>query len=201
MRLTRTKRHALFAAAGLVIASAGLAIGLGPAAAAPSDGCTTIASGDLKDSFGNTLVLGYDQFGYNYQANMFNGTYDSVDRKLDGKYWGSTGDIVDDRLIMKWSSDWLSNKDCNGDGKLDRGTNGTTSQGWLTNESEGDFVDGSGTQHYTEFVKIVWVGPGGDLWGQYTVVLRNYNDTAGGSSHVTEGVPGFGLNDGWTELG
>ncbi len=47
-------------------------------------------------------------FGYNYQAHMFNGTYDSVDRVLDNKYWGQTGDFVDDKLMMKWSDDWLA---------------------------------------------------------------------------------------------
>ncbi|MBI2560146.1 MAG: hypothetical protein HYW14_03305, partial [Planctomycetes bacterium] len=157
----------------------------------------------------NPIVLGYDQFGYNYQAHMFNGTYDSVDRNLDGTYWGSTGDYVNDRLRMKWSDDWLSNKDCSGDGKLDRGSpssNGwpTISQGWLTNQVEGDYdSDGDGTEdaHYSYFVKIVWVGPGGPLWGQYTIIQEVYNDPVGGYNGVLykAASPGFGLNDHWTE--
>jgi len=173
------------------------------AQAQPNSGgpaCVTIKDGTLTDSAGNLLVLGYDQFGYNYQAHMFNGTYDSSDRTLDGTYWGDTGDYVDDTLIMKWSDDWLSNKDCNDDGKLDRGTSGT-SLGWLTNHNEGDYdSDGNGTQdaHYTYFAKIVWVGSGGSLWGEYEIIQEIYNDPAG-KYHAKFGTPGLGLNDHWTE--
>ena len=176
------------------------------AQAQPNSGgpaCTTIMDGTLTDSAGNLLVLGYDQFGYNYQAHMFNGTYDSSDRTLDGTYWGDTGDYVDDTLIMKWSDDWLSNRDCDGDGKLDRGTSGI-SLGWLTNHNEGDYdSDGDGTQdaHYTYFAKIVWVGPDGSLWGEYEIIQEVINDPVGGlhGLQVKVGAPGFGLNDHWTE--
>lgn len=166
------------------------------------DTCVRINDGILKDSYGNLLVMGYDQFGYNYQGRMFNGTYDSVDRMLDGKYWGSVGDYVDDVLIMKWSDDWLSNQDCDGDGKLDRGTSGT-SLGWETNHVIGNYdSDGDGTEdaHYTYFVKIVWVGPGGSLWGQYEIIQEVYNDPLGGFHGLQFKVspPGLGLNDQWT---
>jgi len=185
----------LFALLGLVVLL--LAV-TGVASASPSSGCTTIQDGGLVDSLGNPLVLGYDQFGYNYQAHMFNGTYDSVDRVLDGKYWGSTGDYVDDRLSMKWSDDWLSNKDCTSDGKLDRDGSTDISKGWLTNHIEGEYIDGDGNlQHYTYFVKIVWVGPGGSLWGQYDIIQEIYNDPTG-NYHFKAGAPGLGLNDHWT---
>ena len=92
------------------------------AAGQSQSGCATIKDGTLTDSAGNPLVLGFDQFGYNYQAHLFNGTYDGSDRTLDGTYRGTVGDFVDDRLRMKWSDDWLANKDCTGDGKLDRGS-------------------------------------------------------------------------------
>jgi hypothetical protein len=173
------------------------------ALAAPGGGCATIPGGGLVDSQGNPLSTGYDQFGYNYQAHMFNGTYDSVDRNLDGAYWGSTGDFVDDRLSMKWSDDWLSNKDCTGDSLLDRDGFTGISKGWLTNHVEGDYDsdgDGSPDAHYTYFVKIVWVGPGGSLWGQYEIIQEVYNDPAGGfhGLQFKAGAPGFGLNDHWT---
>src|SRR3989344_4243746 len=163
--------------------------------------CATIQSGLVKDSLGNTIGSGYDKFGYNYQAHMFNGTYDGSDRNLDGTYWGQTGDFVDDSLIMKWSNDWLANVDCNNDGMLDRGTD-ETSLGWLTNDVNGDYdSDGDGTQdaHYTYFAKIVWVGTGG-LWGAYDVIEEVYNDPVGGDTGLYSkvGVPGFGLNDQWT---
>lgn len=177
--------------------------------AAPPTKCTTIQDGTLTDVKGNPLVLGFDQFGYNYEAHVFNGTYDSVDRVLDGKFWGQTGDFVDDHLWMKWSDDWLSNKDCNGDGKLDRGAPGSPgypiiSQGWLTNHVEGDYdSDGDGTQdaHYTWFIKIVWVGPGGSLWGQYEIIQEVYNDPTGGypGLQFKIGAPGLGLNEHWTQ--
>ena len=40
----------------------------------PGD-CTTIQSGELVDSAGNTIEVGYDDWGYNYQARKFNGLY------------------------------------------------------------------------------------------------------------------------------
>ncbi|MEK7555725.1 MAG: hypothetical protein AAB523_00385 [Patescibacteria group bacterium] len=176
--------------------------------AAPTT-CAVIGDGTITDSVGNPITTGYDEFGYNYQAHMFNGTYDSSDRNIDGTYWGSTGDYVDDSLMMKWSDAWLSNKDCNNDGKLDRGlVNGAvsgTSMGWLTNQNEGDYdSDGNGSQdaHYTYFTKIVWTGPGSSLWGQYTTIQEVYNDPVGGFNGLLTkiGTPGFGLNDQWTML-
>ena len=170
--------------------------------------CTNIQSGLLKDSMGNTIVSGYDKFGYNYQAHMFNGTYDGSDRNLDGTYWGDTGDYVDDKLMMKWSDEWLANVDCNGDFKLDRGlVNGVVggvSLGWLTNQVNGDYTDFGGViRHYTDFVKIVWTGPGSSLWGEYSIIQEVLNDPSGGYRGLLfkeYGAPGFGLNDHWTEL-
>ena len=168
--------------------------------------CTDIKSGLLTDSLGNTLTMGYDEFGYNYQAHMFNGTYDSSDRVLDGTYWGSIGDYVDDKLMMKWSDEWLANVDCDNDGLLDRGLiNGTasgTSMGWLTNHVVGDYTDVNGAQTYTYFTKIGWTGPGSPLWGEYTVLEEVYNDPAAGFTGLYSklGVPGLGQNDQWTTL-
>jgi hypothetical protein len=181
-----------------VITVAALAVALAAPAMAGKPSCATIKDGTITDSGGNPVTLGYDEFGYNYQSRMFNGTYDSSDRNIDGTYWGDTGDYVDDHLMMKWSSDWLSNKDCDGDNKLDRGSAEPygTSQGWLTNHvvSVGDEA------HTSYFVKIVWVGPAGDLWGQYTIVQEVWNDPANGETGlaVKVGAPGFGLNDHWT---
>ncbi len=176
------------------------------AVSASPGSCATIKGGTLTDSSGNPIVMGFDQFGYNYQAHDFNGTYDSVDRNLDGTYWGSTGDYVDDRLRMKWSDSWLADKDCNGDGKLDRGlVNGVvggTSKGWLTNQVEGEYIDlGGDEQHYTYFTKIGWTGPGSPLWGEYAILQEIYNDPAGGFHGPTfrAATPGFGQNDHWTE--
>jgi len=175
------------------------------ALAAPPDKCATIQGGTIVDSIGNPISIGFDEFGYNYQAHMFNGTYDSSDRNIDGTYWGNTGDYVDDALSMKWSDPWMANVDCDSDGKLDRGlvdghVNGSA-MGWLTNHVNGDYVDGDGVeQHYTDFVKIVWVGDSGTLWGQYELIQEVYNDPAAGDTglYMKIGVPGLGLNDHWT---
>lgn len=187
---------------------AGSELGLSAKTLPAQSSCTNIQSGLIKDTAGNVIVSGYDQFGYNYQAHMFNGTYDSSDRVLDGKYWGQTGDFVDDKLMMKWSDEWIANVDCNSDGKLDRGlVNGVvggTSLGWLTNQINGDYTDFNGVvRHFTDFVKIVWTGPGSSLWGQYSIVQEVLNDPAGGYHGLLlkeYGAPGFGLNDGWTTL-
>lgn len=182
-----------------------LAMTMGAAAASPASGCATIQDGTITDSAGRPIAPGYDEFGYNYQAHQFNGTYDSSDRKLDGLYWGQSGDYVDDHLIMKWSDAWLANVDCDGDGKLDRGlvggVAGGISKGWLTNHIAGDYSDDAGAvQRYTYFAKIVWVGPSGSLWGQYEAIQEVSNDRGAGvhGLQLKVGAPGFGLNDHWT---
>ena len=40
-----------------------------------NSGCTKIQDGTLVGSDGSVLETGYDQWGYNYQAHMFNGLY------------------------------------------------------------------------------------------------------------------------------
>jgi hypothetical protein len=160
--------------------------------------CATIESGTITDSLGNPVTVGYDQYGYNYQAHMFNGYYDNYSRPAVPATSG-------DKLIMKWSDPWLANVDCNLDGKLDRGlvdgTPGGISKGWLTNHLVGSYPDTEGNpQQYTDFVKIVWTGLGSPLWGQYTVIEEVWNDPAGGYHGLYSklGAPGFGLNDQWT---
>jgi hypothetical protein len=175
-----------------------VALGTTVASATPGsseDSCTSIQSGLLKDSHGNTLTVGYDQWGYNYQAHMFNGFYENYARPNPPVTQSDTW------LEMKWSDDWLSNKDCDGDGLLDRGGTSGISKGWLTNHFRGTYVDSSGNvQHYTEFIKVVWVGPGGSLWGQYKIIQDVLNDPAGGfhGNQFKPVNPGLGINDHWT---
>ncbi|MEX2028176.1 MAG: hypothetical protein WD988_01600 [Candidatus Curtissbacteria bacterium] len=193
--MNKFKKFLIGSAAGAVL----LASSAFPALAAPS-ACTTIKDGTITDSAGNALVSGYDKWGYNYQAHMFNGYYDNFARPAVPVTSG-------DKLIMKWSDSWLANVDCNGNHKLDRGlvdgVVGGTSLGWLTNQVNGTYIDASGnTQNYTDFVKIVWTGPGSPLWEQYTIIQEVYNDPAGGFHGLLNkvGAPGFGLNDQWTAL-
>ena len=178
--------------------------------------CASIQDGTIVDSAGNPIQTGYDQFGYNYQAHMFNGTYDSSDRVLDGTYWGDVADYVDDNLSMKWNDAWLSNGDCDGDNKLDRHYGHPSyigSGAWLTNHVEGDYADNDGNEcHYTYFVKIVavsaddvlvagiWHDPDGveigpEIWGQFAIIQSVYNDPCGGFhgvEYLSPASPGLG---------
>lgn len=172
---------------------------MAPLASAKTE-CATIKSGTIVDSKGNPVEQGYDQYGYNYQAHLFNG--------FAGNYSRPAVPVTEgDKLVMKWSDSWLANVDCDGDHKLDRGlvdgvANGY-SMGWETNHYVGSYVDSNGdTQHYTDFVKIVWTGPNSPLWGQYTLVEEVYNDPAAGFNGLLSklGVPGFGQNSQWTIL-
>jgi len=135
-----------------------------------------------QNSVNNSLAKGgYDEFGYNYQAHIFNGRYCDYDRVIGGDY-------CDINLIMKWNDAWLSNKDRDGDGDLDRHWGYPSyigSGAWLTNHQSG----GEGDEHWTYFVKIVappedayeeggyWYTANGSrigsvIWGSFAVVQR-----------------------------
>jgi len=88
-------------------------IGLVSAAKEPT--CTTIQSGLLVNSVGDTIMTGYDDWGYNYQARIFNGGY--CDAYRDAAWCQPYADVD---VIMKWNDAWLSNVDCDKDGLLDR---------------------------------------------------------------------------------
>ena len=119
---------------------------------------------------------GFDQYGYNDNGNIFNGT---------GLSWcmaaGKSADYCElsmfpyanDQLVMKWNEAWDT---CNANGY----NNPTYCAGaWTSNEWNGAVPGGSGeVWHY----KIIWVGsagtassywrPGGySVWGNYEVVM------------------------------
>lgn len=117
----------------------------------------------------NSAQQGFDQFGYNYQARIFNGKVDGVDRNLDGTVWGDPA-YANDKLVMKWSKAWdearFNGKDW-------------TCDAWEDNEYNGKVPGGSGEiWHY----KISWVGSaledsscwregGYSIWGQFEVTF------------------------------
>jgi len=49
-------------------------------------------------------TTGFDEYGYNYGANLFNGWYGYYDRSIGGGWVTGTGDAW---LNMKWSQNWL----------------------------------------------------------------------------------------------
>jgi hypothetical protein len=116
-----------------------------------------------------TAAAGFDDFGYNYDAGIFVGKADGVDRILDGKVWGDPT-YANDRLVMKYSQAWV-----------DARFNGApwTPEAWENNEWNGKVPGGSGeVWHY----KIKWVGPeledspywvdgGYAVWGQFEVIM------------------------------
>src|SRR3989344_4456392 len=56
-------------------------------------------------SLGQTKGTGFDEFGYNYTARVFNGDADGVDRTNDDKIWGDAT-YAKDHLKMSWSKAW-----------------------------------------------------------------------------------------------
>ena len=114
---------------------------------------------------------GFDEFGYNYNARVFVGPADGVDRNLDGKVWGDPT-YANDHLVMKWSKAW---DDARFHGAA------WTRDAWCTNHWNGNVPGGSGeVWHY----KIIWVGPelegspywvpgGYAIWGQFEVIFSH----------------------------
>ena len=181
----------------LVVLAMVFLVVLAMSVAAKKDTCTTIQSGELVNSLNETITTGYNDFGYNYQAHLYNGDY------------GYPGW----QLVMKWSDSWLSNKDCNNDGELDRHLGYTTyigSGAWLTNHWMNEYVNVDNvTCYYDEFIKIVavpfnssvinntWydvegVRIGAVIWGQFAIIQENIYDSCGTTSEMHERMPGLG---------
>lgn len=186
--------------------------GLTANAAKPDKG-VTIQSGTLLDSAGNVITTGYDNWGYNYQAHMFNGKY--CDSYRDAAWCQEYKDV---NLIMKWNDAWISNVDRDGDHLLDRHYGLPTyigSGAWLTNHQSGVYTDDTGKQQsWNYFSKIVavpadavlhsdgvWytadgteIGPA--IWGEFAIIQEVSNDTGTGDHGLlTKGALRSGLGN------
>ena len=125
------------------------------------------------------------------------------------------GDYCDVELIMKWNDAWLSNKDCTGDGLLDRHYDHETyiaSGAWETNHQSGAYEQNGETCKWNYFVKIVavpddakteggiWYTKNGAeigpvIWSQFAITQEVYNDPCGGAhgvEYLSPAGPGFG---------
>ena len=152
-------------------------------------GCTTIQSGELFNSAGDVITTGYNDFGYNYQAHLYNGDYGYPGWKL----------------VMKWNDAWLSNMDCDGDGLLDRhlGYDSYIGSGaWVTNHWMNTYTDEFGNEcEYDEFIKIIavpedaelkdgyWYNADGveigeSIWGSFAIIQYILNDPCAGVEGV-----------------
>ena len=200
--------------------------------------CVTLQSGKILYSAGHYLAgkpipVGYDAYGYNYQAHMFSGSYLNVYLGGDGfpPYDGNDATYLDKNptvashwawpyravnVIMKWNDAWMSNQDCDGDGKLDRHYGFPSyigSGAWETNHQSGVYTDASGKNcKWTYFCKIVavpldatlvggkWINSNGteigqDIWGEFALTEEVYNDPCAGDHGVAYKSPvgpGFG---------
>lgn len=117
---------------------------------------------------------GFNEFGYNYNARLFNGTGESwsLAKELPADYLGI---YANDKLVMKWNAEW--------DRGNDEGWNDPEGyDAWCTNEWNGSILNGSGE---SETVKIIWVGAeledstlwregGYGIWGQFEVIMDKY---------------------------
>ncbi len=195
---------------------------------AKKEKCTTIQSGDLVNSNGVTILTGYDDFGYNYQAHIFNGSYANVYLGRDGypPYEGDDDSYLEENpdaenhwawsyrtieISMKWNDAWLSNKDCDEDGKLDRHFGYPTYIGSGAWEMYSEKMGGKDGYTYkckivavpTDAEKIngIWYAADGseigrDIWGQFAIT----QEVQGGSGVEEHGLlfksdhPGLG---GW----
>lgn len=157
--------------------------------------CTTIQDRTLLTSYGDIIPVGYDSWGYNYQAHLFNGYY--CDAYHDAAWCQPYKDV---KLSMKWNDPWLSNKDCDGDYKLDRyyGFPSYIGSGaWLTNHQSGEYLNNGEICIWNYFVKIVaapadatkiggiWYNSSGteigpDIWGAFAIVEQVENDSCAG---------------------
>lgn len=168
--------------------------------------CTTIQDGTLYNTAEPPELIepGFDTWGYNYQARIFNGGYCDSYRNAP---WCQA--YVDVDLLMKWNDAWLSNKDCDVDGPdvglLDRHFGYETyigSDAWLTNHQSGLVEDSKGRlRKWTYFVKIIaapaggyaeggiWYTAGGAeigpvIWGQFAIVEEVLNDPSNGDHGI-----------------
>lgn len=172
--------------------------------------CNAIQGGGILDSDGNVVTVGFDQWGYNYQAELFNGGYCDAYR---GASWCQA--YADVNLLMKWNDPWLSNMDCDGDSLLDRHFGHPSyidSGAWLTNEQSGKVDVNGKLKQWTYFVKIVAISSGDtisggkvyssvgkeigqSIWGEFAIVQEIYNDPSAGAHGIlykSPSGPGLG---------
>ena len=187
-------RHAVFSIALFAVEAV--------ASSAHADGarCARIVEGTITTTAGETISLGFDEYGYNYQARYFHGSY--CDAARGGACDPAYADV---RLTMKWNDAWLSNRDCDGDDLLDRHTGFASYRGsdaWLTNDMRGSYeLDGARCYYRqrtvyvaapldAELVDDVWYDGDGEelgpmIWNDFIVFERRLHDPCGGADDPT----------------
>jgi hypothetical protein len=177
-----------------------------------ASGCTTIQSGELLTSDGKVITTGFDVWGYNYQAHMFNGGY--CDAYHNASWCQPYKDVS---LLMKWNDAWLANTDCDGDGLLDRhyGFPSYVGSGaWETNHQSGEYELNGKICKWDYFVKIIaapadatlvggiWYAADGTeigpvIWNEFATIQSVYNDPCGGFTGIEYLSPDHAGFGGW----
>jgi len=167
--------------------------------------CTTIQSGNIKTTDGRTIKVGYDEYGYNYQAQIYSGEPYPNSEEWAGWF-----------LLSKWNDAWLSTKDCDGDGLLDSRYGYETYKGsgaWVTNHWTYTYINEDGKKcDIIEFRKYIAVPVDASLkddvfytadgieigeyaFPDFALVQIVVNDPCGGMTglqYKTPGAPGLG---------
>jgi hypothetical protein len=206
--------------------------------------CTRIQDGVLTYSAGHYLAgqpleTGYDIFGYNYHAHLFNGSYanaylggygyppyegdtDAYYQRLVDEGYAATVEEAealmtyvpyvsgvwcwpyrDIWLNMKWNDAWLSNKDCNIDGVLDRPSPYIGSGAWCTNHQRGEdwvyfvkIVAAPGDAYVVDYGDYaIWYTADGteigeEIWGAFAIIQQV--ESGEGATYVSPSGPGLG---------
>ncbi len=155
----------------------------------------------------------YNDYGYNYNAHLFKGSYYNVYAKSAGfaPYRGDDVSYLEENpgaenhwawpyrdidLLMKWNDAWLSKT-------RERPSNYIGSGAWETNHMSG--VDENG--HWTYFIKIaaapadavkidgIWYTPDGKeigpvIWGAFAIIQEV--ESGVGATYISPAGPGFG---------
>ncbi len=174
-------------------------------------------------------MTGVNPYGYNYQAHSFNGSYFNAYAGGGGlpPYDGNDAAYLESNpsasshwawqyrstdIAMKWNDAWLSNKDCDNDGVLDRHYGYPTYTGsgaWLTNHESWTVTVNGKDYNADDFIKIVanpvdaviinppegYFGEGivyqatgkkiGDqIWGEFAVIQYVLNDKSTGDHGI-----------------
>lgn len=134
---------------------------------------------------------GFDQYGYNDGARVFNGWYGYYDRSIDNGWVSGTGDAM---LVMKWSKDWTPMADepigawCTNHWTWYSGDyDPSTWYGFNTRTPWSSDVQPTGDYMVTEFLKVQKVSEDPGMWLTYE---------AGGAYDA-----GWGTYDHWWILG
>jgi len=157
--------------------------------------CARIQDGTLLTSDGSPIVPGFDSWGYNYQAHLFNGLF--CDIYHDAAWCQPYRDI---EVVMKWNDAWISNMDCDADGRLDRHYGYASyigSGAWESVHQSGSYELDDRPCNWDDSTKIVaapadaseqdgvWYSADGTeigpvIWGEFAIIQEVTNDPCRG---------------------